>query len=683
MKKAAITILIVMLLTLNMFGLIVNTLKAAPKTWTVDDDGPADFHTIQEAINAASSGDTILVATGTYPEYVCVNKSVNLKGTNRESKITGAATPSRVVDVKTSNVEISGFTIQGPTKSYHGIWVEPSLGNYFTNVNITDNTVIGGNTGIFYSRSSGCYVTNNTLDHTPYGIRLYDSNYNSVAENLVNGSSYYGINFYARSHHNNITENTIINGKYAVVLEYANYTTMYLNMIKSNTEYAIRFSYTFHSLIKGNTMENNKWGAYIWDCSQNQFYYNNFIDNTIQVEHYAVPLDSNIWDTDTAHPYEYLREGNYWSDYGGIDDGSGVGRSGESKIAGDGIGDTLTPHLGLDWYPLMWPWTPVPLDHPVAIFTWSPPEPIHNLPAIFNASKSYDTDGSIISYKWDFDDGNITTVTYPIITHVFAVPGDYTVTLTVTDDDLLTNSTSHLVRVLLYKLEIDVYTQHPEPYSGRGPNQPSDAFEPQSEVILYAEVKYNYEPVENKMVSFEVRDPNSEQILYRENNTDANGITSVKFRLASNATFGVYTVFAQVTVSERTSNDTLTFLMGWIIEIINVETMNHSGVPTDTFAKGEQVYFSIDIKNIAFTSRNATLTIALSDETGQPIGAADISLTVPPGTHEYNLITNILIPQWTFIGHATAHVNAFTNWPWDEGVPYCPQYEKEFVITPS
>jgi len=645
-------LLMLLILSISFLKLSVKMSLAEPDIIRV----PEDYLTIQKAINAASPGDTILVAAGTYPEYVCVNKSVTLIGTNRESIITGAATPARVVDVKASNVKISGFTIQGPTLSYKGIYIEPPVGQYFTNINITDNTITGCNVGIFYSRSTNSFVTNNTLQGNTYGIRLYDSDYNEIAENFINASGYYGINFYARSSQNNITKNIIINGKYAVLLEYANYTTVYLNTIQKNTEYALRLSYTFNSLIKGNTIANNKYGVYIWNCSQNQFYYNNFIDNTIQV-------------------------GNYWSDYTGVDDGSGVGRWGESRVADDGIGDTLIPHLEVDWYPLMYPWTPVPLEHPVAIFTYDPLEPIYNQPATFNASKSYDTDGTIISYTWNFGDGNTTTVTNPLIIHTFTSPGDYLVTLTVTDNDLLTNSTSKIVRVLPYKLEIDVYTQKPEPYSGRGPNQPSDAFAPQSKIILYAEVTYNYEPVEYKSVTFAVTDPDGELILSRSNTTDAYGITFIDFTLASNATFGVYTVLATVEVSGKKANDTLTFLVGWIIEIVNIETVDQYGEPKNTFAQGEQIYFSVDVKNIAFIPKNATLTVGVHDEREQAIGVADIVLEVPPGIHEYNLIFNVMIPQWTLIGSASAHVCAFTLWPWQGGVPYCPEVSTPLYIT--
>jgi parallel beta-helix repeat protein len=642
---------------------------------------PQDYSTIQAAINAANAGDTILVAPGTYPEYVLVNKSVTLMGTDRQSIITGAASPLIVIEVKASNVKICNFTIIGPTSYHHGIWVESPSPTPYENVQIINNAITGCHHAIYLGRCTRCLIANNTLNRNGYGVRLYDSRYNAVTENFINATIFYSINFYTRSSYNNITKNTITNGVYGVLLEYSNYTYMYLNTIKTNAQYGIRFSYSYYSLIVGNTVQKNKYGIYIWNCSNNQFYYNNFIENTNQVTHYAVPVTSNTWDNNR---YPLIgTKGNYWSDYTGVDDGSGRGRWNETRYQGDGVGDTLIPHLQVDWYPLMFPWTPVPLVKPVAIFTWSPIEPLPNTPVTFNASKSYSPriNGTIVLYFWNFGDTNLTSTTNPIIVHTYANPGNYTVVLKVTDDYGYTNSTSHVVTVREFKLEIDVYTQQPEPYSGRGPNMPSDAFSPQSLVILYAEVTYNYEPVENKQVVFTIRDPNGVEIL-RTNNTDANGFTMVSFRLASNATFGLYHVLASVEVSGRIANDTLTFLMGWIIEVINVTTLDQYGAPKDSFIKGDEIYFSVDLKNIAFTTRNATLTVGIYDNVSQIIGATFISLEVPPGLHEYNLVFNVKIPVWSAVENASAHICAFTTWPWNGGVAYCPEVSTTFRIAP-
>jgi len=91
-----------------------------------------------------------------------------------------------------------------------------------------------------------------------------------------------------------------------------------------------------------------------------------------------------------------------------------------------------------------------PNQAPVASFTFSPSNPLIYDPVTFNASASYDPDGSIVSYKWDFGDGNITTVTNPIIVHVYTTAlstVNYTVTLTVTDNEGSTGSTSQIVPV--------------------------------------------------------------------------------------------------------------------------------------------------------------------------------------------------------------------------------------------
>lgn len=51
----------------------------------------------------------------------------------------------------------------------------------------------------------------------------------------------------------------------------------------------------------------------------------------------------------------------------------------------------------------------------------------------FDGTGSYDVDGSIVAYEWDFGDG---TMGYgPTPTHTYAEDGEYLVTLCVTDDD--------------------------------------------------------------------------------------------------------------------------------------------------------------------------------------------------------------------------------------------------------
>ncbi|MCM8780109.1 MAG: PKD domain-containing protein, partial [Candidatus Omnitrophica bacterium] len=51
---------------------------------------------------------------------------------------------------------------------------------------------------------------------------------------------------------------------------------------------------------------------------------------------------------------------------------------------------------------------------------------------IFDGTKSYDPDGKIVSYAWDFGDGK--RASGEQVTHTYARTGKYTVTLTVTDD---------------------------------------------------------------------------------------------------------------------------------------------------------------------------------------------------------------------------------------------------------
>ena len=82
-------------------------------------------------------------------------------------------------------------------------------------------------------------------------------------------------------------------------------------------------------------------------------------------------------------------------------------------------------------------------EEPKASFTASPTSGRAPLEVNFDASDSYDSDGSISSYSWDFDDGSIDSGKN--VTHTFDRSKNYTVYLTVEDDDGTIDSSTAVI----------------------------------------------------------------------------------------------------------------------------------------------------------------------------------------------------------------------------------------------
>jgi PKD repeat protein len=68
---------------------------------------------------------------------------------------------------------------------------------------------------------------------------------------------------------------------------------------------------------------------------------------------------------------------------------------------------------------------------PVASFTWTPSIPKVGETVTFDASTSTSNGVTIVSYEWDFGDGE--HATGKIVTHTYTTAGTYTITLNVTD----------------------------------------------------------------------------------------------------------------------------------------------------------------------------------------------------------------------------------------------------------
>lgn len=234
---------------------------------------------------------------------------------------------------------------------------------------------------------------------------------------------------------------------------------------------------------------------------------------------------------------------------------------------------------------------------------------------------------------------------------------------------------------------IDVYTQYPAPYGGQGPNKPSDMFTPQSLVILYANVTYNFWPVQNKLVSFEIKDPQGNVWDVKCAVTDRNGVATTSFRMPwpcdnPESLFGVWTVVGTVDIADVVVSDTLQFHYDYLVRIVKVTTDDVS------YAHEDSVTVTVELTSHSQQARNVIVTVAIVDELGYTVAFTQQQLTVKGATFctakKYTLTFTLTIPKWAAAGIATVHVNCFDKYPSQGGVQVCPEFSPppEIFIEP-
>lgn len=117
-----------------------------------------------------------------------------------------------------------------------------------------------------------------------------------------------------------------------------------------------------------------------------------------------------------------------------VDSDGWVGRG--SSIALD---SSENPHISYDYFdPNAWTndlkyTTTAPLNQPPVADANGPYIGTEGQSTTFDGSGSYDSDGTIVNYEWDFGDGTSGTGVNPI--HTYMLAGVYTVILTITDNN--------------------------------------------------------------------------------------------------------------------------------------------------------------------------------------------------------------------------------------------------------
>jgi len=398
-KQTISSFLIWLLISLTIFTILFYIVPVSAKTRRV----PQDYPTIQAAIDAAKKGDIIQVSAGIYYENVVINKEIQLVGANKDTTIIDGKQVGNVIHVQTSAVTITGFTIRNGN---NGIRVMGTIGSINITGNIiknnrygisllgddvtpTTNNIITRNTfqnnsNVSLSISFGVSntISENDISGSAYGMKLSMANATTISDNLLTSNSY-GI-YVSRCTGNNvlnnigidnsfgmyvlysddilIRDNNVSGSTYGIQLFESHGNTILCNNVSYNPSYSIYLAYSNTNNVTSNTVSQNDWGLTLYNSSSNTFegntvsyntfgiattyspsntiYHNNFISNVDQITRDLV--SANMWSQDG--------EGNHWSDYQGVDDGS------NGRVAGDGVGDTLIPHLGVDYYPLMNTW---------------------------------------------------------------------------------------------------------------------------------------------------------------------------------------------------------------------------------------------------------------------------------------------------------------------------------------
>ena len=179
-KIAQMLVAIVLMLS---FGILSSNVYAG--TCTVDDNGPADYVTIQAAIDD-SNCEPIAIAAGTYIENLIITRAVTLQGADSTTTLIDGNMLSHVIDIMVlggPEVTITDLTIQnGRADKGAGIYAGTSV--TLNNVVITQNIATDYGGGIYVS--DGPLILDNSIiidNEAGLGGGGIDNRFDSVISN--------------------------------------------------------------------------------------------------------------------------------------------------------------------------------------------------------------------------------------------------------------------------------------------------------------------------------------------------------------------------------------------------------------------------------------------------------------------------------------------------------------------
>lgn len=155
---------------------------------------PADYPTIQTAINAASDGDTVQVAAGAYTEnLVWQNKSLALIGAGADVTTVDGGGTGRCLTMQNvpSTARVEGFTFTGGSATYGGgLSLADSSPMLVDNIITGNSALLGGGLDLRYNSCAtvvGNTFTSNSADRVGGGLTVFGSS-PTLTNNIISSN---------------------------------------------------------------------------------------------------------------------------------------------------------------------------------------------------------------------------------------------------------------------------------------------------------------------------------------------------------------------------------------------------------------------------------------------------------------------------------------------------------------
>lgn len=346
---------------------LLTVLLSITNVWsqTITVCATCNVKTIQEAVNQASEGDTILVKKGIYKEAnIKIDKGITLigeglptiDGEEKGEIITIGADNVTLDGFKIINVGVSyttdyaavrvvkseGFTIQNLEleKLFFGIYLQKAnngkvlnnkvrgeavtefnSGNavhlwYCKNVEVRGNDVQNVRDGIYLEFSDNIIIDDNfSKGNVRYGLHFMFSNNNTVTNNVfeTNGAGIALMFSKVMEVENNIIKKNWGTAAYGLLLKEVNDVNLKNNIFLENTV-GITVEGSNRLVYSNNDFTSNGYAIRVKGaCYENEIINNNFLYNSFDIS-YNGRINDNKFDN------------NYWSNYTGYDlDKNGIG----------------------------------------------------------------------------------------------------------------------------------------------------------------------------------------------------------------------------------------------------------------------------------------------------------------------------------------------------------------------